>query len=147
MSIRIQLEFDETPHRENLPAGHDMNIVRLMARARFLTEDGWTPCQRLIVDTGISLSLIPRYVWQRIKAKPLDAPPLKMQIAGLFVTAQLAEVECHIVDGEQISPLLVMPAYLCNTDKLPLLLGMENINPGVNLHCDYSHNDACLEFP
>jgi hypothetical protein len=58
----------------------------------------------------------------------------------------LAEITATFIDGEHISPPLVMRAYLVDTDRVPLLIGFEDVLTKCRLVSDFPDDIAYLEF-
>jgi hypothetical protein len=62
------------------------------------------------------------------------------------VTGRLAEIAATFSDGENTAPPLVMRAYLVDTDRVPLLIGFEDVLTECLLVSDFPNDMAYLEF-
>ena len=147
--MRINLTFSIEPYQALFAQGINVRVIRLIGRVRFWTGTDWTADREAIIDTGSPVSLLPFSLWQGIEAEILStAVPLR----GLApqrtatVTARLAEITATFRDGENVSPPLVMRAYLVDSDKIPLLIGFEDVLTACLLVSDFPSDIAYLEF-
>jgi hypothetical protein len=88
-------------------------------------------------------------LWQRIEAEILSND---VSLRGLapqaraVVTGRLAEITASFRDDQNVSPLLIMRAYLLNTDRVPLLIVFEDVLTECRLFSDFPDDIAYLDF-
>lgn len=149
MSIRINLAFDIMWSRSLLAQGIRVRIIRLIGHVRFWTGSDWTSDEPAILDTGNPVSLLPSSLWQGIEAEILSNDISLRGLApqaGAIVTGRLAEIVVSFRDGQNVSPPLITRAYLLNTDRVPLLIGFEDVLTECRLFSDFPDDIAYLEF-
>jgi hypothetical protein len=148
--MRINLWFDVHLSRPLLAHGQAVRIVRVMTDLRFWTGTGWTPLMSAIIDLGSPVSLIPRDIWRGMERDILT--PL-IPIRGIAtqkaaaIKGRLAEVTCQFADAHTTSTSLPLRAYLLNSDRVPLIIGIEDALTECQLVCDFPNDMAYLEFP
>lgn len=150
MSTKINLWFDMHLSLAHLAHGQAVRIVRVMTHIRFWNGAEWTHPFRAIVDLGSPVSLIPRAIWRDIE-RDILTPSLSIRGIAAQKTAvvkgRLAEVTCQFVDDRITSPTLPLRASLLNTDRVPLIIGIEDALTECQLVCDFPNDTAYLEFP
>lgn len=146
-STRISLWFDEAVHAGFLARGQTLRLIDITADVRFLTPQGWSKSRFVVLDTGCQVTVLPRSLWTGIRSRDLGLPPTTVAVTGLQVPARLAEVECRVVDAAAVSPSLVLRALLCDSDEIPILLGVEDFLTRCRFVCDHAAGQAYLEFP
>lgn len=145
--MKYHLQLRTHVDLELLEQGVALREVRLLANASLTGTSGALPPRSAIVDTGGPVSVIPRRVWRDAEYEALLDSQVTISLAGSAVQAQLATVSLRIHDGDEISPPLVMKAYLLSDDSHPFLLGFEDFLTDVDLFVSFIQNHAFVEFP
>jgi hypothetical protein len=65
--MQVKLFFEIFKDIEIEKKVNGFEIIRLKCLIQFKTQDGWSEPYDAIVDTGAPCSLIPSYIWKRIK--------------------------------------------------------------------------------
>ncbi len=143
-SVRVQLRFTTTTTLELFQFGID--VIRLTASVEFQIGTGWSEASNAILDTGMYLSVVPRYIWEDSKHLFRSGPDSLIPLGGSIATGKLGTITVRIHDGINYSPSLTLNAFLMNDDSYPLLLGFEDFLTKADLYCSYSQNIAYLEF-
>jgi len=146
-STRVALRFDEAFHPGFLAHGQAVRLIDVTADVRLRTPQGWSKSRGAILDTGCQVTLLPRWIWSGITFRDLGLPAEMIAVVGVQVPARLAEVECRLVDAAAISPTLVMRAFLCESDDVPALLGVEDFLTQCVFVCDHAAGQAYVDFP
>lgn len=124
-------------------------IIRLKCGIQLKTSRGWSEPYSGIIDTGAHISAIPSSIWKEgvialQKGKYVLFGLSKKQECALH--GEIAEVTLIVVDevGNQIGELS-LPAFLAETDQIPLILGFSGLLEKVSLYFDYKQNVAYVE--
>ena len=147
--MRINLTFSIEPYQALFAQGINVRVIRLKGSVQFWTGSDWTAESEAIIDSGSPVSLLPLSAWQAIEADILSSPiPLRglAPQRGATVTGRLAEITATFIDGENTAPPLVMRADLVDTDRVPLLIGFEDVLTACLLVSDFPNEIAYLEF-
>lgn len=148
MSIDIGLEFETHIDLDLLVQGITIRLIRLIASLRLQTNDGWTRRYKAFIDTGNPISIIPHSIWNKAKINWLL--PHKSELSGIGsgkVFGRLGEIVLVLLDERADSPPIKAKAFLLDDDKVPLLLGFEDILTEIKLVCDYRTKTAYFQTP
>ena len=145
MSTRVALAFRESPHRQLRQHGIEARVIRLAVD--FAGWDGaqWLRYHDAWIDTGAPLTLLPEPTWRNLQVAVL-AHGLSVPIFGKTIPADLGELYVAVTDDTAFSPALRIRAYLCHSDELPILLGMDGVLTRSVLHCNHARRGAYLDF-
>ena len=150
MSIKINLEFQTKIDLEFLSNGVNLRLIRLLGNVHLKSQQNWSIEEKVIIDTGNPISIIPFSIWQNIERKILISS--KTKLFGLSSTdetalsGQLAEVTIVFKDEKNISTPLKIKATLLDSDNAPFIIGYEDILTRIKLVSDYKSTCAYLEF-
>lgn len=144
---RIDLEIARTLHQPSLASGYSLPVARLLTSMSLRTSDGWTPAHRAVIDTGATVSLLPRSAWVHADFRTI----VSVRTAGVvnrpecMISATLATVQCVLLqEHERVGPLTIH-ALLADSDRVPLLLGMSGALDELRLVIDLPQGSASLE--
>lgn len=100
------------------------------------------------MDTGAAVSLFPADVWQPAQFRPLGTTLVGgiSARAECRIPATLAMVECVLSDGAALVGPVSIPAYLADSDEVPVLIGMSGLIERGILPVDVTANPASLEL-
>jgi hypothetical protein len=128
--------------------GTEIYIVRLKTQVRSRsTESDWSPPKEAIIDPGAPYCLFPYSFWSVSEHRILSPHPLPLGgIGGGSVSARFGEIIIALQDRSNYSPLLQVRSLFLEDDSEPLLLGFEGFLTIAILHCDYSQQEAYVEF-
>ena len=121
-----------------------MGNVHLKGHKRWSTEE------KVIIDTGNPISIIPFSIWQNIERTILIHS--KTKLYGISTTdetalsGQLAEITIVFKDEENVSLPMKIKANLLDDDNAPFIIGYEDILTRAKLVSDFKNNSAYLEF-
>lgn len=151
VSIDIGLEFETHIDLDLLVQGITLRLIRLIASLCLQTNDGWTRRYKALIDTGNPISIIPNSIWNKAKISWLL--PHKSELSGIGsgkIFGRLGEIVLILLDERTVSPTtptIKAKAFLLDDDKVPLLLGFEDILTDIKLICDYRTKTAYLQIP
>jgi hypothetical protein len=121
-----------------------------MARVEFgWAGGGLTEPLETIFDTGAPFGVLPRCIWQ-----PLDAEILvpETTFGGISqrkvcqIRAAFGSVQGRLVDKEgHATRAYDFPAFLAQTDRVPLILGFAGLLEKFTNHFDYQSGEAWIE--
>ena len=83
----IGLYFRKTIDLEPFLRGLVIRLVRLVGDVSFRTSDGWSTTYDAIIDTGCTISVIPRSHWEEIEHRMI-LPQASLGLAGGAVTVR-----------------------------------------------------------
>lgn len=147
--MRVNLFFTASRSAKLEEKIKGIDFIRLRASVRFKTATGWSDIYDAIVDTGAPLSLIPKFIWEKIQRTELA----DYSIGGLGrggVAVKVAKVTCQLVDdlGHQTQEMEIH-AYLVKreikTRGVPLILGFKDLLARLTNHFDYRVKEAWVE--
>ena len=69
MSIKIKLEFQTKIDLELLSQGVNLQLIRLLGNVHLKCPKKWSIEEKVIIDTGNPISIIPHSVWQNVEKK------------------------------------------------------------------------------
>ena len=150
MSIKINLEFQTKIDLEFLTNGVKLRLIRLLGNVHLKSHQNWSTEEKVIIDTGNPISIIPFSIWQNVERKILISS--KTKLYGLSSTdetalsGQLAEVTIVFKDENNFSTPLKIKATLLDTDNAPFIIGYEDILTRTKLVSDYQNSFAYLEL-
>lgn len=150
MSIKINLEFQTKIDLEFLTNGINLRLIRLLGNVHLKSHQNWSTEEKVIIDTGNPISIIPFSIWQNVERNILISS--KTKLYGLSSTdeaalsGQLAEVTIVFKDEKNISTPLKIKATLLDSDNAPFIIGYEGILTRTKLVSDYQNSSAYLEF-
>jgi len=150
MSIKINLEFQTKIDLEFLTNGINLRLIRLLGNVHLKSHQNWSTEEKVIIDTGNPISIIPFSIWQNVERNILISS--KTKLYGLSSTdeaalsGQLAEVTIVFKDEKNISTPLKIKATLLDSDNAPFIIGYEDILTRTKLVSDYQNSSAYLEF-
>lgn len=144
---RITLEIARSLHQPSLASGYALPVFRFLVDFSVRTSSGWTPAHKAVIDTGATVSLLPRSVWHDAAFRAI----VPLITAGVVnrpectISATLATIECALMHGAERFGPLTIHALLADTDRVPLLLGTSGILDRLRLFTDLLGNTAFLE--
>lgn len=143
---KIDLYFRKQVDLDRLMRGTTIRYVRLFGDVSFRTKDGWTEAYEAIIDTGSTISFMPRARWEKIEYHLLSRRHASHDIAGETVAGRLGIVTLRFHDTERISVPLNVKMHLLDSDSQPLVLGFEDILTELHLVSDFVEDAAYLGF-
>jgi len=150
MSIKINLEFQTKIDLEFLTNGINLRLIRLLGNVHLKSHQNWSTEEKVIIDTGNPISIIPFSIWQNVERNILISSKTKLYGLSSTVEAalsgQLAEVTIVFKDEKYISTPLKIKATLLDSDNAPFIIGYEDILTRTKLVSDYQNSSAYLEF-
>lgn len=150
MSIKIDLEFQTKIDLEFLSEGVAVRLIRLLGTVHLKSYQNWSPEEKVIIDTGNPISIVPFSIWQNIERKILLRS--KTKLYGLSasdetaLSGQLAEVTIAFKDQKNVSKPIKIKAALLDSDNAPFIIGYEDILTEAKLVSDYKNDIAYLEL-
>jgi hypothetical protein len=144
---RIAFDFREHPWASVDLAPHAPVVVRLRCGVQFESTDGtFTKLYRAIVDTGAPVSVIPRRLWTPLSVN-ITVP--STTLGGISkrpecrVPARFGTVRGRLADTSgTTSDVLEFPAYLAETDEVPLLVGFAGLLAQFRVCFDHRTQEA-----
>ena len=146
--MRINLKFRELLDLELYEKGFQHLVIRIIARTRFKTQEGWTEVKEAILDTGAPASVLPRDLWERILINRL----VDYTISGIVpkeecvLKGHLAEVECILHDDKNETLPISIVAFLAPTSEIPPVIGFRDLLTRFHVSFDYQKKEAWLEI-
>jgi hypothetical protein len=124
--------------------------VRLRADIQFVRQEGGvTAACPAVVDTGAPASVLPRDVWEGVDRRVLvDGVPLVgiSKRKACEIPASLALVEAQLVDATGgVSRFYSFPAFLAQTDDVPLVLGFADLLCKFDCHFSFEKREAWVD--
>jgi len=150
MSIRVQLKLQTKIDLDALSQGVHLQLIRLLGVGQLKTPSGWSREEKVIIDTGNPVTIIPYSIWSQAEVRILM--PGKTKLYGLGsdgasgLSGQLAETTLVFKDGQAISPPIKFKSHMLDDDSAPFLIGFEDILTNSELVCKYKSNAAWLDF-
>lgn len=150
MSIKINLEFQTKIDLEFLSEGVAVRLIRLLGTVHLKSHPNWSPEEKVIIDTGNPISIVPFSMWQNIERKILLRS--KTKLYGLTTSdemafsGQLAELTIAFKDQENVSKPIKIKAVLLDSDNAPFIIGYEDVLTEAKLVSDYKNDIAYLEL-
>jgi len=135
---------------EFLSKGIPLRLIRLLGTVQLKTPTGWSREERVIIDTGNPISIIPYSIWSQVEIRILIQSKTKIfglgsdEVGGL--SGQLAEAILVFKDRDNASPPIKFKAHILDDDSAPFLIGFEDILTIADMFCNYKSNAAWLEF-
>lgn len=148
MSTKIRLDFTKTLDIDLLEKGVKVWLIRIVAQVCFKTKDNqWTRPYSAIIDTGAPVSLIPVSIWKEIDVKIFTDYRISGIVPnkGSSIPVKVGNATCTIIDRKASTGDLNINAYLTLTDKVPLIIGFDNLLTDLKLVSDYKTKLAYLE--
>ena len=143
----IQLGFRASLDPEWLALGHTFFCVRILAQVRLPSRFGGAVTYEAILDTGSTVSVIPRFIWEQVRAVSTGRhSTMGGGLTGREAAGELGFVSVRITDSVAVSPPLTLRALLLQDDSVPLVLGFGDLLTQARLHCDFPGSSAYLEF-
>ena len=106
MSIKINLEFQTKIDLEFLTNGINLRLIRLLGNVHLKSHQNWSTEEKVIIDTGNPISIIPFSIWQNVERNILISSKTKLYGLSSTVEAalsgQLAEVTIVFKDEKNI---------------------------------------------
>ena len=147
MSTTIELEFETHIDLDFVEQGIAVHLIRLTASVQLKTEEGWTRKYKALVDTGNPISLIPNSVWSKCKINWILPHESDLRgIGGGKVSGKLGEIILVLVDKKTTSPPIRAKALLLDDDRVPFLIGFEDVLTDIKLVCDYKGKTSFFEI-
>ena len=147
MSTSIELEFETHIDLDFVEQGIAVHLIRLTASLQLQTREGWTRKYKALVDTGNPISVIPNSVWSKGKINwILSHRSDLLGIGGGKVSGKLGEVTLVLVDKKTASPPIKAKALLLDDDRVPFLIGFEDIMTDIKLVCDYESKTSFFQI-
>lgn len=147
--MKVKLYFRTFPNFELLEKGISVKTVRLLGNAQFQINNVWTNSYAAIIDTGAPFSLIPLEIWQNIQVEIIAD---SLVIRGLvpnkhcFLPVKVAKITLRLIDDEEhISKPLAIKAYLASTNKVPCIIGFQDILSEIRVYFSYKEKVAYIE--
>lgn len=146
MRVNLVLKTLTSPELEQKVKG--LEVIRLLASVQFKTPAGWSKPYDAIVDTGAPISLLPKFIWEKLARVEL-ADHEVFGIAGkpeCSIPVKIGKVTCFLEDdaGHRTKEIEIY-AYLAQTDEVSLILGFKELLAKLVLYCDYRRQLAYVE--
>lgn len=149
MSIKINLEFETRVDIDFLAKGISFRLIRLISRIKLKSKEGFTKTYDAIVDTGNPITIIPFSIWSKASVHLISHEQVKLYGLGTednsAIKGNIGQVEIIFLDEQRSSASMTLKAYLIEDDKVPLLIGFEDVLTLMKLVSDYKNNVAYLE--
>lgn len=149
MSIKINLEFETRVDIDFLAKGISFRLIRLISRIKLKSKEGFTRTYDAIVDTGNPITIIPFSIWSKASVHLISHEQVKLYGLGTednsAIKGNIGQVEIIFLDEQRSSASMTLKAYLIEDDKVPLLIGFEDVLTLMKLVSDYKNNVAYLE--
>jgi len=84
MSIRITLEFQTKIDFDFLTQGASVRLIRLLGNVQSMGQQNWSMEEKVIIDTGNPISMIPYSIWKNIERKILIKSKTKLHSWNLI---------------------------------------------------------------
>ena len=144
---RISLEFREHSWTSQEITDHVPRVIRLRCAMEFdLGEGAFTKIYRGIVDTGAPITVIPQRIWHPLPVRILVH---STTLGGISkrpecrVPARFGIARGRLVDRSgTASHVAEFPAYLAQTDEVPLLIGFASLLSEFDVHFNYQCREA-----
>lgn len=146
MQVNLYFRASRDPELEQKVPGID--IIRLRARVRFKTAQGWSDAYSAIVDTGAPISLIPDVIWEKIQRTELA----DHTVGGLgpgSLPVKIATVHCQLLDtqGHQSKEMAIQAFLVHPRKKAPLIIGFKDLLDRLPTYFNYPAQQAHVEEP
>ena len=148
MSIRIRLHYSKALDLELIEKNIEVWLRRLTVQACFKKPRVWSQPYEAIIDTGAPVSIIPPAIWQEIEKEILG----EHKIQGIVpkkdscLPVKIANVSCVLMDDKNMTNTLKIKAYLSLEEKVPLILGFENIISKAKLYLNPEISEGYIEI-
>ena len=145
MSIKIPLYFLTIPSQNAPPS------IRLFAWVAFKSDRRYLKRQRVIIDTGTSVSLIPFKIWGQcivtrgergVIYSLVDQPDCEVEVTHGQITFSLVDEEENVLVKD-----ITIETDLCDTSEMPPILGWHDFLSKGTLFANYRSGEAWLEWP
>jgi len=144
----IELFFRKFVNEEIERKIRNYELIRLMGWVSFKTPFGWGDPEEAIIDSGAPTSVIPFSMWQRLAITRITT----YEVSGISpepeckIPVVIGKVGCILLDekGNKTRELEIH-AYFALIDKLPLILGFQDVLSDFNICFNYKENKAWLE--
>jgi hypothetical protein len=147
--MRIRLETRKTLDLRAYAYGRRLSIYRVLGQIQFRQRvGGWSQNHLAIVDTGAPYSVIPSFLWEKLRWKAFFKTSLQGIVPGKRAKsdAVLARVACRLLDSQKISIPRTIWALLAQTDRVPLILGWSGLLEYGKLFVDSRSRRAWIQF-
>jgi predicted aspartyl protease len=125
-------------------------VVRLVAAVQFVRPDAsLSERHHAVVDTGAPWSVLPRYIWQPLKAEIHTADTHfgginKLKVCQIPAAAGM--VRGRLLDAVgNATGVRTFPAYLAKSDGVPLILGFAGLLEELGVYFNYQTGEAWVE--
>ena len=146
MSIRIKLSIKKELHLDLFEDGIKLFLHRIMVGIRFI-DFKESFFEEAIFDTGSPITIIPFSLWKKEEIDYIFHKNKSLFGFGQSkIEGKLAYLRIIFADEENISPILKIKGYLINNDKIPLIIGMEDIINKTKINIDEKKKETFLEF-
>ena len=148
MSTKVKIRHIRALDLELVEKGIRVWVNRLTVQVCFRTRDGWTQPYEAIVDTGAPVSIIPPPISEEIDKNVLGDHAISGIVPheGAVLPVKVADVWCAVLDEKRMGKSLKIRAYLATDQRVPLILGFENLLSEAILHCDCKRNEMFIEM-
>ena len=146
--MRIKLYFRSLPDLELLEKNIYVETIRLLSEIQFKTKKGWTESYTAIIDTGAPLSLIPLEIWQESCVEILTDSLLKGLVPKkqCILNVKVGKITLRFIDEEEhLSRPLLVKAYLAPSNRIPLIIGFQDILSQLRVYFSYKEKAAYIE--
>ena len=148
MSNKIRLHYSKALDLDLIEKNIEVWLRRLAVQVCFKKPHAWTQPYEAIIDTGAPVSIIPPAIWQEIEKEILG----EHKIQGIvpkkdsYLSVKIANVSCVLMDDKNMTDRLKIKAYLSLEEKVPLILGFENILSKAKLYLNPEIEEGSIEI-
>ncbi|TES91129.1 MAG: hypothetical protein E3J87_08440 [Candidatus Cloacimonadota bacterium] len=146
--MRVNLYFRTFPDFDLLERKILAETIRLLGEIQLKTKENWTKSYTAIIDTGAPFSLFPLEIWQAVETEILTDTVVKGLIPKeqCVLPVKVGKITLRLIDREEhISKPLTIMAYLAPNNKIPLIIGFQDILSELRVHFSYKERIAYIE--
>lgn len=148
MSTKINLQIHRQPDIDLIDYG--VIDIRVWCDILFGTY-GKTKEKPLVavIDTGAPVSLIPQFVWGKFSPKIIQE---EAYLSGIIpgpshmMKTKIGIILAELLDKEGNHCPISFPAHLAPINRVPIIIGMQDVLQKAVVHIDIKGNSNWLEF-
>lgn len=148
MSIKVPLTLVEVPDAELIDYGVIPLRILCTIDFEYKDKDSAIPAVTAILDTGATLSVIPKKIWESCKHRILGPS----YIAGIVkaetykIDSQVGIITLILADTIGRRHNITIRAQFASTNEVPLLLGVHGLLDRGDVHLEIKKNNSWIEF-
>jgi len=146
--MRVNLYFRTFPNFELSEKNISAETIRLLGKIQFKSKEDWTKSYTAIIDTGAPFSLLPLELWKKAETTILTDTLIRGLVPKKLcvLPVKVGKVTIRLIDEkENISIFLIIKAYLAPNNKVPLIIGFQNLLSEFKVYFCYKDNIAYIE--